>query len=779
MVSVNQSSFDSNLAEGGNGSVDFYQDPVTGGDGGSASGGGICQEGGTLEVRQSTITGNEAFGGLGGSGGGFIGLPGYGAAGGLFLQGADLDTFTVDHTITNNPDDIVGYYHLTGPPRLAIGDVTVLEGNTGTTNVIFTVSLSAASDQPVTVAYATADGTATAGSDYVAASGTLTIPAGQMTGTITVPVNGDRLAEPNETFVVNLSSPTGATIADGQGVGTIVDDEPRISITPSVSRSEGNTGQAPLAFAVTLSSAYDAPVTVAWGTADKTATAGGDYQAASGTLTFAPGETSKTISVLVNGDRLAEPNETFVVNLSSPTNATVAAGQGVGTIVDDEPRISIGDMSKKEGNSGLTTFAFTVSLSVAYDVPVTVAYATANGTATAGGDYRAATGTLTIPAGQTSGTITVQVIGDRLAEPNETFFVNLGNPNYGVITRGQGVGTILDDEPRISIGDVTKSEGKKQQTTLFTFTVTLSAAYDQPVTMSFRTVDGTATTSDGDYVAQTGTLTFAPGETSKTITIVVQGDSKRESDETFYLDLFGNSSNSLFTKKSRPRHDPERRLSEATAAGEVPVPRIPRRRSGVSPVRFRGTHCPKKGHVTMNSINKRLCIPIVATLVLVGAVPLMPPTRSRTGTRSCRRRWRRPTPSSRTARRRSCSSPSSRRSTRSSGITSPISGPSPRRPGPRRTPRPSPPPIARWWPCTRAAPRPTTPCGTPRSRRSRTARPRRPASRSGEAAADAMLALRANDGSGAIVPYTPGNNPGDWQPTPPASRRRCCPAGAR
>ena len=140
------------------------------------------------------------------------------------------------------------------------------------------------------------------------------------------------------------------------------------------------------------------------------------------------------------------------------------------------------------------------------------------------------------------------VNGDRVPEPNETFVVNLSSPTNAIVVAGQGVGTIVDDEPRISIGDVTKYEGKKNQTTLFTFTVTLSAAYDQAVTMSFRTVDGTATTSDGDYVARTGTLTFAPGETSKTITIVVQGDSKRESDETFYLDLFGNSSNSLFTK---------------------------------------------------------------------------------------------------------------------------------------------------------------------------------------------------------------------------------------
>jgi hypothetical protein len=227
-------------------------------------------------------------------------------------------------------------------------------------------------------------------------------------------------------------------------------------------------------------------------------------------------------------------------------NAGIAGGQGVGTIVDDEPRVNIHDVAKNEGNTGTTPFVFTVSLSAAYDIPVTIDFATANGSATAGSDYQATSGTLTIPAGQTTGTITVLVYGDRLPEPNETFFVTPSNLNYGVIANSWATGTILNDEPRISIGNVAKAEGRKDHTTQFTFTVTLSTAYDQPVTMSFRTVDGTATTSDNDYVGTTGTLTFLPGETSKTITISVIGDSKKESDEYFYLDLFGNSSNSLF-----------------------------------------------------------------------------------------------------------------------------------------------------------------------------------------------------------------------------------------
>lgn len=315
-----------------------------------------------------------------------------------------------------------------------------------------------------------------------------------------------------------------------------------------VTVAEGNTGTASATFTLMLDAATTQTITVSYATADGTATAGSDYQTVSGTMTFAPGEISKTITVPVIGDRLAEPNETIVVNLSDAINATVADGQGIGTILDAEPRININNAAVNEGNTGTRPISFTVSLSAAYDLPVTLSYATANGTATAGSDYQAASGTLTIPAGQTSGTITVQVNGDRLAEPNETFFVNLSNLSYGVIVDGQGVGTIVDDEPRINISDVTKSEGKKNQTTLFTFTVTLSTAYDQPVTMSFQTVNGTATTSDNDFVAKTGTLTFAPGETTKTITIEVKGDSKKEANEYFYLNLFGNSTNSMFTK---------------------------------------------------------------------------------------------------------------------------------------------------------------------------------------------------------------------------------------
>jgi probable HAF family extracellular repeat protein len=454
-------------------------------------------------------------------------------------------------------------------PRVLGNSVTVLEGNSGTTTALVTLIMSTAYDQDVTVAYATAGGSAAAGSDFLPLSGTVTFTPGQTMRQIPVTVLGDRITElyldynggwyNTEYFTIDLSVLSGNATAMGGGGVTIQDDEPLTTISPEpVTVTEGDAGTTDAVFKVRLSAPYDQDITVDYFTSDAfdaypyndSATAGSDYVATSGTLRIAAGQTSGTITVLVIGDVLPERPEYFYLWLgNSSGNTGIAFGQGVGEILDDEPpALSVNDLTWQEGNNGTTSLFFTVTLSFASSQTVTVNFVTANGSATAGSDYLAKSGTLTFAPGETSKTVSVLVNGDRLAEPNETFFVNLSGATNATIADGQGVGIILDDEPRISISDVSKYEGKRGRTTLFVFTVTLSAAYDQPVTMSFRTVDGTAKTSDQDYIAKTGTLTFAPGETTKTITIVVNGDSKREANETFFLDLFGNSSNSLLTK---------------------------------------------------------------------------------------------------------------------------------------------------------------------------------------------------------------------------------------
>ena len=269
-----------------------------------------------------------------------------------------------------------------------------------------------------------------------------------------------------------------------------------------------------------------------------------------GTLSYAGAfATGTSPSALAVGDFNGDGRPDAAVTNAGSNSVSVLLNNGDWTSPPPAPlTVRIGDAAVLEGNTGTASAIFTVSLSVASAQTITVAYATENRSAASATDYQAASGTLTFAPGETTRTIAVLVNGDRLAELDETFFVNLSNPTNVVIADAQAIGTIADDEPRVSISDVTKSEGKKGNTTLFTFTVTLSAAYDQSVAMSFKTVDGTAKTSDGDYVDKTGTLTFAPGETTKTITIKVKGDTKKESDETFYLDLFGLSSNALFTK---------------------------------------------------------------------------------------------------------------------------------------------------------------------------------------------------------------------------------------
>ena len=160
------------------------------------------------------------------------------------------------------------------PPTLSIGDATVAEGNTGTTMATFTVTLPRASTQAVTVSYSTADGTATAGSDYITTFGLLTIPAGSLSRTISITVNGDRDYEPHETFPLDLSNPTNATLADAQGVGTITNDPPPTLSIGDVTVTRSALGTTSAVFPVTLSAASYQTVTVAYATADGTATGG-------------------------------------------------------------------------------------------------------------------------------------------------------------------------------------------------------------------------------------------------------------------------------------------------------------------------------------------------------------------------------------------------------------------------------------------------------------------------------------------------------------------------
>lgn len=223
-------------------------------------------------------------------------------------------------------------------PSVSIADASIAEGNSGTSNMAFVVSLSSASTSTVTVRYATSNGTASSSSDYTSTSGTLTFAPGVTSQTVTVKVRGDTTVEPDETFTVTLSRPSGATIARKTATGTIVNDDastPTVSIASS-SAAEGNTGTSNLAFTVSLSKASTSTITVNYATSNGTATAGQDYNTTSGTITFAPGTTSQVVNVGVIGDTTVESAETFSVTLSAPSGATIAGTAATGTILNDD-----------------------------------------------------------------------------------------------------------------------------------------------------------------------------------------------------------------------------------------------------------------------------------------------------------------------------------------------------------------------------------------------------------------------------------------------------------
>lgn len=335
------------------------------------------------------------------------------------------------------------------PPVISVNDKSAAEGNAGSVNVVFNVKLSRASSSIVSLKFATANGTAHAGSDYAPATGTLTFIPGQITKTVSVQVNGDLLDEPNETFFLNLSAATGAVFGDAQGLCTIADDDalPNLKIN-NVTMTEGNAS-VNASLTVSLSAPSGKTITVKYATANSSAVAPGDFTATSGTLSFAPGQTVKTINIAVKGDLLDEVTEAFKVLLSNPVNATIADGEGACTIVDNDPlpSITISNASVTEPDGGTINALFTVKLSAASGKTVTVKFVTANGTAAAGTDY---TGqpltTLTFSPGQTTKTVTVQVNGDTLKEQNETFFVNLSGAANATIADAQGLGTILNDD---------------------------------------------------------------------------------------------------------------------------------------------------------------------------------------------------------------------------------------------------------------------------------------------------------------------------------------------
>ena len=481
---------------------------------------------------------------------------------------ATIDNQTVDAdgsvtvAIVQNAD----LYHLGSPSSatVTIGDNdgtqtldlagvgTVDEGAGG---AVFTVTLSAASAVvPITVDWRTADGTAQAPDDYTAADGTLTFASGAsgaaLTQTFTVAINDDSLDESDETFSVTLGNAAGADASIGTSRATVTigdnDGVPVLSIADaSAAENEG-----PLLFLVTLNPASGSEVTVDYTTGGGSATAGEDYTTGAGTLTFAAGARSRTISISLIDDEDDESDETFEVTLTNPSANAELAGDAAatGTIVNDDAapvQISVSDVACPE-SIGNNCFA-RVSLSKGHAFTIVVVIKTQDGNAKGwtgsfepGFDFkhrvrRALTFDPSDSARSTN--MTFNIGNDLIDEEDETFTYTAtvdGDVNVE-IADGEGTVTILDDDPpsSVSIADGSAEEHDGA----VSFAVSLDSASGKHIGVAWETGDGTATAGD-DYTADTGTLTFAPGDTVHTISVGLIDDADREEDgESFQVTL--------------------------------------------------------------------------------------------------------------------------------------------------------------------------------------------------------------------------------------------------
>ena len=319
--------------------------------------------------------------------------------------------------------------------------------------VDFTVTLfPAMSSEVVTVQYATVDGTAVAGKDYLAAQGVLTFEPGQSTVTVPITLFGALTPEPTKQFSLMLSNanPSGTPISIAQATATILNAVvvPVVSID-SVQVSRPASGTTPAIFTVSLSEPTEEVVSVNYATANGTAISGTDYQSEIGTLTFAPDQTTAQIVVPVIGSTLYNMNLTFSVTLTMPIATTLSPFQsaGTGTIVNQvsAPSLTITDPVLIKGVAGTSPAVFTVELSAPSALTTTVRYATANETAVAGTDYLPESGQVTFPPGDTSQSISVPVVGDHVLTGTLMFVVNLSLPVNAVVAQSQATATILDN----------------------------------------------------------------------------------------------------------------------------------------------------------------------------------------------------------------------------------------------------------------------------------------------------------------------------------------------
>ncbi|HEX6098516.1 MAG TPA: Calx-beta domain-containing protein [Thermoanaerobaculia bacterium] len=439
-------------------------------------------------------------------------------------------------------------------PALQIEDATTAEWMS---SVTLPIQLKGIPADRVTVHWTTTNGTAIAGEDFVATSGQVIYDQYVLPAPIQVPIKNDSKTEGTETFYIDITSLTGPAqpLTRTRYIVTLQDDDdPKPVVTLSAAAIVEGTGGAMKEAPVRVQLA-SAPLSTDHFTllpAGGTATSGSDYVPFATTVVFAPGETEKIATVSVHPDTVVEADESVVITASSSRWGNLASTTLM--IKDDDARtsMSIADTTvvEKTGSSAQAKFRITFS-----KPPLeggTVSYKTVDGSANAGSDYAASSGTLQYSAGQTVLLVSVEVFGDAATEQDEKFTVELSGPSGDVsLARDRASATVYDDDapvarPSLSIDDIAVTESDDVQEV--TFTLRLSSAANGPVTVSYETADDSATATT-DYGHRSGVVTFAPGETARTIAIPIAGDGVHEETETFTL-LLSNASGAILPDES-------------------------------------------------------------------------------------------------------------------------------------------------------------------------------------------------------------------------------------
>ena len=451
------------------------------------------------------------------------------ASGGDYGAVADV---TVPVTVTE--DDTVSR-----SIALSLVPTAVPEGGGAASLVVTGMLNSAARADAVEVSLSVQAGTATATEDYTAGTATLTIEAGELSGTATLTLTPvpDTADEPDETVTVRATTTSGLALSPSTLTVTIEDDddEPALALSP-LTPTVGEDGGS-VSFTATLGAVSGRRVTVRYATADGSAVSGSDYTAASGTLTFAAGDTAKTFTVGVRQDSLDEDAEDFTVTLSDPVNATMGAGTATVTITDDdaEPALALSPTAPSvEENAG--SVSFTVRLDAASGREVTVDYATADGSAVSGtgNDYTAANGTLTFAAGDTTETFTVAILEDPRIEGSEDFTVRLTNPGNATLGASEATVTITDNDAAsftLAVSETAIAENAGTST-VTVGTGGVAFATNQEITLAFT---GTATEGT-DYTVSSKTLTLTAGQSAVETTITAVDDRVDDEGETIVVE---------------------------------------------------------------------------------------------------------------------------------------------------------------------------------------------------------------------------------------------------